>query len=253
MTLSTSSGRLSISALTASATSPTVDAARARDERQVRGGGADHRDLLAGPLEHDAAGDPAGVGQRLQARLAGEVEVGGKERDVGIDARDEVGEHLGAEVELVVADRERVIVDRVDHHAVVERRALLERGVELGPGEEVVARAQRHHRARHLARVQSGAALGGGGLALQLDQAHEGRSPAIALELGAGVQQLQFGIVVVQDREAERRRVLGRGAAARGEQRAEREAANCGSGDASRYRSLLLCSGKRIASGAAGG
>jgi hypothetical protein len=96
----------------------------------------------------------------------------------------------------VVADGHGVIAGAVGGDRVVEGHALVEAGLELGPGQEVIAGGNRHHRAR--ARLAST-------LTLQLAQlGHKPRHPA-NVAVGAR-QQLGLAVVVVQQREREPRR-----------------------------------------------
>ncbi len=57
-------------------------------------------------------------------------------------ALDEIGEYIGAEIELVVADAERVVAREIDHRGVIERRPLAQARVEFRSGQEIVAGRQ---------------------------------------------------------------------------------------------------------------
>ena len=144
------------------------------------------------------------VGELCQPRLVAEVEVGRHERwRVAAEALDEVGEHVGAEVELVVADRERVEADLVEREGVVEGHALVETRLELRAGEEVVARRQQDHAAVRRLPGRSGASP-----CRIRPQLRRRASAKRAIPPKCGVagaaEQLRLAVVVMQDRQRER-------------------------------------------------
>ena len=74
----------------------------------VRRGGAEDRHLLAADLEHEVV-----EGEGGEQVVGGDVDAAGDDREVG--GLDELGQRLGAEVELVVAVDHGVEADAVQH------------------------------------------------------------------------------------------------------------------------------------------
>src|SRR5690606_33784605 len=136
-------------------------------------------------------------GQRRQPGLVTDVQVGGQERRrVPAESLDEVGQHVRSEVELVVADRDRVVVQRLQRQRVVERHPLGQAGVELRPGQEVVAGGDQQHSPPA---GRAGGWFTGGGLPLQL--LHQGGESRYSSKVRVvrGMDQLGLTVVVVQD------------------------------------------------------
>ena len=176
--------------------------ARRGDRRDVGRRQADDPDPLAVALDDRGGRDAARVGEVLQ-RGALEAEVGGDERDVVVHALDELGQADLPEVELVVADRHRVVAERVGDDGVGPRRALLEAEQQREAGQEVVAGGD-EQRARALRLVAVLAAHGRDGRlgAQALDDGLEARGAAVAgLRIARG--ELRLAVVVVQQREPE--------------------------------------------------
>ena len=167
------------------------DIAGAGDVGEIGGRGADDADVFA-RRGHDGGGcDDAGVDESLEAGLTREVEVGREEGGRVGDPGDEVGEDVGTEVEVVVADCHGVVADGVDADGVVVGDPLVEAGVQLGSGEEVVARGEGEDA------VTLGDRVGA-------EAVHEGLEPGDAAVVGkvaSGVDELALRIVVVQERE----------------------------------------------------
>ena len=136
------------------------DIARTRDVPQPGGHGADNPDPLAAGFDHHAGGEQA-VGHQLgEGRLTREIEVGGEEWNRRRKAFDEPGGYLRSQVEVVVAQRHRV-VEAAECHRIVERGILPgERHAQFLGGQEIVAGGEGDHRPA--------------GLGLQL--LHKGRS-----------------------------------------------------------------------------
>ncbi len=174
--------------------------ARRGDERQVGGVDSDHPNQLT-PLFDDGGGDDdAGIHVGLQHRLAREVHVGTQVgRRVHV-AGQEVSQHVGSEVEVVVAEADRVVADQLHGDGVVKGHPVHQAGVELRPGDKVVAGGDHQHTAL-------GAPLCPGavdGLPLQIgDHGLEAGRAAKVLQPGAGVDHLGLAIVVMQDGQVE--------------------------------------------------
>jgi hypothetical protein len=95
---------------------------------------------LAALPNHDALCDPAVSDHVVEARLLREIEVGAEEGDRAEERIDEVGQDIRTKIELVVADRQGVVLDQVHGDGVEEGDSVLQTGVEFGSGQEVVAR-----------------------------------------------------------------------------------------------------------------
>ncbi len=118
------------------------DTSRAGDERQVRRGRTDDADLLPSLLDDDALCDHLRLEQGLEARFAGEVQVGthvGRVPGLAVPLADELGEYVRPEVEVVVAESDCVVAEPVECHGVVVD-AGIDTGLECRAGEEVVTR-----------------------------------------------------------------------------------------------------------------
>ena len=158
-----------------------------RDVGQHRGHGADHADPPVPFLDDRATGDQSLIDQRLQLGLRREVQVGRQEGDRGLEALDEPGRHLRPHVEVVVAQRHRV-VDPAQGNRVVKGAFARQGHSELLGSQEVVTRSERHHRLTRRASLQ------------QPHQSHESSHTGIRTVVR---EELRLAIVVVQDREDE--------------------------------------------------
>jgi hypothetical protein len=183
-----------------------ADVARAGDRGQQRGGRTDDADVLAPLLDHGAGHDRALVDQCLQPWFVADVQVGRDERwGVRPEPGDEVGQDIGTEVELVVADRHGVVSHGLQRQRVVVGHTLAEARRELRPGQKVVAGGE-HHDPPVAGAARRGTS--GGRLVPELvEQRLESGYPA-EVGLAGRVDQLRLAVVVVQDRQCVRHLVV---------------------------------------------
>ncbi|MEZ4282185.1 MAG: hypothetical protein R3F21_21485 [Myxococcota bacterium] len=179
---------------------------RRRDGRKLGRRQAHDADEPPGDAHETALHEPL-PGEIREGRLAAVVEVRRDELRV-LHRLHEAAEGRGAEIEFVVADRERVVAQQRHREAVVEGRALLLRGLERRARQEVVARVEQEDpAAERFARVEGPEER----IEAQVvDLAMESRDAAVArightvaVGIAQGREQARFAVVVVEDRQRE--------------------------------------------------
>ena len=168
------------------------DVARAGDSGQQLGRGTHEAKRLTPLLDDGAANHAIAIDQLVEDWLTGEVEIGAHEGRLGVEALHEIGEDLGPEVELVIADGTGVVTDLVHGDGVVIGNPLVETGLELGAGQIVVPRG--HHQ-RNVVPTPIP-------LTLQV-LCHGGKrgDTREGLAVDESLEQGRFAVVVVQQRQ----------------------------------------------------